>query len=611
MTVSAPNLRTVKGGTGVLPDHLPPQSIDAEQATLGAALIKTGAAKYVVETLRQSDFHSGAHQQVFAAISHLLSQDAPVDVMSVPEVLRERGELEGIGGVAYIHTLVETVPTAAHVDHYARIVLEKAELRDAETFSSTIARAVRDGEEPEAIYARMDRFITEKRARRSAGKGPQTITSVDLMALDIAPMRWAVEGLIPEGLTLLVAAPKIGKSWFAYQLGISVACGGVAFSHTRVEQGEALLLMLEDTKRRAKSRIGQLLADSAPSANLHIMTECPRMDEGGRQWLEEWLAAHPNCRSVVIDTLQMFRQRQTEKGAMYVEDYEAVGAIKRIADRWGVSIVVIHHVNKSKSEDIFNAVSGSNGVSGAADGTLIIERLRGEKGALLHVTGRDIEEKKLALRFEEHTAWEILGDAEEHARSREQDEVLDLLRQSYPTPMKAATVAQRLNQKTACVRVKLWRMANAGILSTDDGWFSLAKNYQPTEQNGAEGVMGETPVMVLSRYAYGVEPDAESITGVTPVTPVSHVTGITPTYDIPPSPFVDEPPLPLEEPPPGAAARLLYIAERKEWPSLELADPEGQLVTLATEANYRWVCEQWPEDALAAVLAALRGLGGL
>lgn len=591
--VTRPKL--VNGGLAPLPDHLPPHSVEAEQAALGSALISRTAAEYVVGHLRASDFHLTAHQRVYEAIASLLTQDGgAVDVMSVPEEMKRRGTLEGVGGLPYIHSLTETVPTAKHVEHYAGVVREKSELRDAETFSGTIARAVADGEEPEAIYARMDRFITGKRARRSVGKGPQAITAVELLALNIPPMRWAIEGLMPEGVTLLVAAPKIGKSWMAYQAGIAVAAGGVAFSYKRVEKGEALLLMLEDTKRRAKSRIGQLLADSEPPPGLFLMTECPRMDEGGRVFLESWLSAHPDCRLVVIDTLQKFRTRQSEKGSMYAEDYEAVGAIKAIADKFGVSFIVIHHVNKSRSEDIFDSVSGSNGVAGAADGCLIIGRERGSKEAVLHVTGRDIEERKLALRFDDLTAWEILGDADEHANTRERDEVLSLLRDAG-RPMKSAEIAQRLGQSGSTVRSKLYRMVSASILSVESGWFSLTERYR----KAPEGAATAAGAAVQHCSTFGPEPgwdtgDDAAVAALVSPAAVAAPVAVTPQNGLP---FAPDPP----ERSIRAALRLEALA--KGFP--ELSGDWGKVQ--ATEEDWAYVCREWHEDTLLQVQAALRG----
>jgi replicative DNA helicase len=112
-----------------LPDRLPPQSIDAEQAALGAALISRSATERVLEMLEREDFYLEAHRKIHDVIGYLTQRDSPVDTLSVSEELRKREHLEVIGGLTYLMTLTDSVPTAAHVEYYARIVAEKSTLR--------------------------------------------------------------------------------------------------------------------------------------------------------------------------------------------------------------------------------------------------------------------------------------------------------------------------------------------------------------------------------------------------------------------------------------------------------------------------------------------------
>jgi replicative DNA helicase len=112
-----------------LQDRVPPHSIDAEQASLGAALISRNAVERVLEMLERDDFYLEAHRKIFDVITYLSERDSPVDTLSVTEELRKREQLERIGGIAYILTLNESVPTAAHVEYYARTVSEKSTLR--------------------------------------------------------------------------------------------------------------------------------------------------------------------------------------------------------------------------------------------------------------------------------------------------------------------------------------------------------------------------------------------------------------------------------------------------------------------------------------------------
>jgi RecA-family ATPase len=102
---------------------------------------------------------------------------------------------------------------------------------------------------------------------------PETFTAVELMAMELSPVRWVVPGILPEGVTFLAGKPKMGKSWMTLDLGIAIAVGGVALGTKWVEQGEVLCLALEDNLRRLKERTEKLLPDGAVPENLHMAVE--------------------------------------------------------------------------------------------------------------------------------------------------------------------------------------------------------------------------------------------------------------------------------------------------------------------------------------------------
>ena len=115
-------------------------------------------------------------------------------------------------------------------------------------------------------------------------------TADELLVAEFPEPRWAVDGIIPEGLTLLCGSPKFGKSWLGLGLGVSVATGGHAFGRVPVQQGHALVLALEDPARRLQERLHMLKGDEALE-RLHIWTTWDCIEE-----LDAWLTAHPECR---------------------------------------------------------------------------------------------------------------------------------------------------------------------------------------------------------------------------------------------------------------------------------------------------------------------------
>ena len=131
---------------------------------------------------------------------------------------------------------------------------------------------------------------------------------------------------------------------------------------------------------------------------------------------------------MVIDTwAKVAPKTDHRRCTQYEGDYEALTPLKRLADTYHVSILAVHHLRKTGSSDVLDEITGSTGMTGAVDGTLIFKRERGQMDATLFVTGRDIErEQQLALSFDAETAqWWLLGSAEEVGRTRARQEILD------------------------------------------------------------------------------------------------------------------------------------------------------------------------------------------
>src|SRR5262252_8150405 len=119
--------------------RVPPQSLEAKESVLGGVLLDNATLDRVLEFVRPDDFYREAHRRVFRAMMHLTERSEPVDLVTLSEVLRARGELQDVGGASYLAELAERVPTAANAAHYARIVREKAILRSLISTATEIA----------------------------------------------------------------------------------------------------------------------------------------------------------------------------------------------------------------------------------------------------------------------------------------------------------------------------------------------------------------------------------------------------------------------------------------------------------------------------------------
>jgi len=277
------------------------------------------------------------------------------------------------------------------------------------------------------------------------------------MAKHFDPVRYIVHGLIAEGATLFGGKPKIGKSWLAYDLALAVPDGRPAFGSLPVEQGDVLYLALEDSQRRLRSRLVKK-GVRAPR-QLTLATEWPGLDEGCLAELEAWADAVEKPRLVIVDVLKMVRGATRANESLYDADYRALTGLAAFARKRRLGVLVIHHVRKMASDDPLESLSGTNGLTGAADGVMVLKRDSGTGNCVLYVRGRDVEKSEKAVRFNpKNGTWELLGEAAEVGRTDERQAILDVLRQ-FAKPLTVREVSDTLGKKYDAVRKCLTRMA--------------------------------------------------------------------------------------------------------------------------------------------------------
>lgn len=310
---------------------------------------------------------------------------------------------------------------------------------------------------------------------------PRTANAADLLTKEFKPVQWAVESILPEGVTILSGDPKIGKSWLVYQACIAVATGSPLWPGREPEtKGDALMLALEDNDRRLQRRLTKLLPTfiqingsriSTPTVErLHYATEWPRA-EAGVKAIAEWLRQHPEARMVVIDTVSAFRDPEPGKKSAYAHDYAVGEMLKPLAREFSCAIVLVMHNRKAQSDDPLQMVSGTQGITGSVDNVLVMRRDRGNMDAALYVDGRDIEEQQeIALKFNEGK-WTSVGTLEEAQRSKERVHVIEVI-EELGGRAKAKPIADALGKKYGTVRTMLSRMVKAGDLTYHAGEYS-------------------------------------------------------------------------------------------------------------------------------------------
>ena len=238
------------------------------------------------------------------------------------------------------------------------------------------------------------------------------ISAAQLMEQSIEPREYVVRGLIPQGLSILGGAPKIGKSWLMLDLCLHVATGE-PFWGMPVSKGTAWYISLEDTQELIHRRLGTI-TDEEPD-NLFFTTEedgIGTMADTLEKHMNNFLDQHPDTKLIVIDTFQLARGNSKEPS--YASDYADIQKFKHIADKRKVAILLVHHLRKMGDADPVNKLSGTTGIGGGVDSTFIMDRSRKEDAAQLFCTGRSIQYREMELRFDETACvWNVVSDSRE------------------------------------------------------------------------------------------------------------------------------------------------------------------------------------------------------
>ncbi len=296
---------------------------------------------------------------------------------------------------------------------------------------------------------------------------PSGLTLKEILTTEFPEPTWVIPGMIPAGLTVLAGAPKIGKSWLALCLALALGTGGRALGKIEVEQAGVCYLALEDTPRRLQDRLIQVGASNVlatgAGAGMNFFFDWQRGEDAIND-IETFLALNPGVKFVIIDTLQKIREPSRRGINVYELDYEAVGLLKKIADKHTIAVIIIHHTRKSGAGDPVEAVSGSFGITGSADTVITLTRARGEADAKLFITGRDVEEQELALRQDPFAGWILLGEAKEYEMTKERREVLEVFEQAGE-PLSPKEVAEILGKPAGNVRRLVAKLTKEGLLN--------------------------------------------------------------------------------------------------------------------------------------------------
>jgi len=360
-------------------DKLPPQNIEAEQAVLGAIILDNEALPKSLEILEQDDFYRESHRRLYRAILDLFEKNEPVDIVTVADYLRKNGDLETVGGVSYLSTLADSIPTSANIRYHARIVREKALLRNLiRTATNITARVYEDSSDADEIVDNAERMIfeiAEQRTKTSFASMKDVIKDTFKMIEHLYDKKEAITGVAsgfkdldeltsgfqPSDLIIIGGRPGMGKTAFALNIAQHTAMHmkePVAIFSLEMSKEQLVMRMLcsesmVDSARVRKGFIGKEDWPKLTSAAGRLADAPIFIDDSSALTVLEIRAKarrlkmeHGGIGLVVVDYLQLMRSRGNfERREQEISEISR--SLKALAKELRVPVIALSQLNRS------------------------------------------------------------------------------------------------------------------------------------------------------------------------------------------------------------------------------------------------------------------------
>ena len=361
-------------------DRMPPASIEAEQAVLGAMLLKPDAVTTAAEELSADDFYRETHRLIFEAMMELKERTEPVDLVTLTEQLKKADKLAKIGGIPALSLIANSVPTAANVHYHARIVHEKAQLRSLINAATEIAGAAYESaDEVEDIMDSAEKRILQVASgKRSKDFVPlqdillDTLEQIDLrynnkgsitgLPTGFTELDHLTAGLQKSDLILVAARPSMGKTAFTLNIAAHVVLRAkepVAFFSLEMSKEQLVqrLLCSEGRSDSQRLRVGELeekewgdLIDTAnrlSAAPLYI-DDTPGITVMELRSKARRLKAEHGLSLIVIDYLQLMQGRASKSGDNRQQEISEISrSLKALARELNVPVIALSQLSRS------------------------------------------------------------------------------------------------------------------------------------------------------------------------------------------------------------------------------------------------------------------------
>jgi len=363
-------------------ERLPPQSIEAEKSLLGSLMLDKDAILKVIDFLSPQDFYKSSHQEIYLACQELFAKGEPIDILSLSNRLREKGKLEEIGGISYLTELVNSVPTASHVFHYAKIVQRKRILRDLISASQEITLLAYDeSQDPEKLLDEAERrifgiaqkglpqnFVSVKETLEDAFERIDRLSkhggSLRGIPTGFSDLDNILAGLQKSDMIVLAARPTLGKSALATCIAANVAISkkipvGIFSLEMSRDQIVDRLISLVSGVDLWRIRTGKLSAEGDENDftkirnALSVLSEAPiYIDDGAAtnvlqmKAMARRLQAEKGLGLLIVDYLQLM-QPVNQKASPVEQVSENSRALKALAKELNIPVLVISQLSRA------------------------------------------------------------------------------------------------------------------------------------------------------------------------------------------------------------------------------------------------------------------------
>ena len=425
---------------------------ELEATFIGACLVDSQVL--IDSILSVEDFGIVSHQRIYAAVATVYEDCGQTDPVLVADYLNKVGELNRVGGHNAIYEIQQAIVETVSAEFYAREILRLSIKRKLSALIAESLEQTRDLEsDPEHVVAALELNLETLQFEQQQ---LEYYTALELSKMEIEPVKWFIPGFLPSGLTILAGPPKIGKSFFCWNMALAVATGGIAFSSVIIpEIHNVSYLSFEDPPELLKDRL-TLMSDEMPN-NLHIVSDMQghTFDPVGLKMLDTHLD-ETKSELIVVDTWKHVTPDISVKGTSYDIDYAALIPVQRFAHRRNIGIVLVTHTRKATDMDnAFNQIQGSVGMQAGCDTMMMLSHDSGSK--TLHLSGRRIPNDQFAFTVEEGI-WILEGNAQDYHGSELRREIIAHLKEAGNMGLSAGDLIDLTGKKDSNVRQTLRRM---------------------------------------------------------------------------------------------------------------------------------------------------------